>query len=100
MEDIHLAKGIHRYHIIYIYIYINGNRLSRERNIIAGKQDLSALKYYGEAHHLINAMISINPKMRPSTSMVLSHIFFWDSEKKLNYIIDLSDRIEFETTSN
>ena len=33
---------------------------------------------------------------RPSSNEVLSHCFFWSESKKLNFFLDVSDRIEKE----
>jgi serine/threonine-protein kinase/endoribonuclease IRE1 len=45
-------------------------------------------------------MIAFNYEHRPSGKEVLSHIIFWDHDKKLRLIMDLSDHLEFLQTSH
>lgn len=71
-----------------------GDRLQRDQNIIEGKSDLEGLD--PEAHHLISMMISPVPEKRPSASSVCSHPFFWNAEKKLDFLVWFSDRLEAE----
>lgn len=40
-------------------------------------------------------MIAHDYLLRPTTKEVLAHIIFWDHEKKLRLIMDLSDHLEF-----
>jgi serine/threonine-protein kinase/endoribonuclease IRE1 len=53
-----------------------------------------------EAQELIEKMINFNYEQRPPMKEVLTHIMFWDHEKKLRLIMDLSDHLEFLQTSN
>ncbi|KAF3154107.1 bifunctional endoribonuclease/protein kinase ire1 [Orbilia oligospora] len=77
-----------------------GDRYLREGNIITGKFNLSGLDVLGdsgsEASDLIASMIARNPKARPDATTVLTHPFFWSAEKKLNFLLDVSDRFEKE----
>ncbi|KAF3926342.1 Endoribonuclease [Arthrobotrys entomopaga] len=77
-----------------------GDRYLREGNIITGKYNLSGLEVLGdsgaEAADLIASMIARNPKSRPDATAVLTHPFFWSAEKKLNFLLDVSDRFEKE----
>ncbi|KAK6536104.1 bifunctional endoribonuclease/protein kinase ire1 [Arthrobotrys megalospora] len=77
-----------------------GDRYLREGNIITGKYNLSGLEVLGdsgsEASDLIASMIARNPKARPDATTVLTHPFFWSAEKKLNFLLDVSDRFEKE----
>ncbi|KAK6362877.1 bifunctional endoribonuclease/protein kinase ire1 [Orbilia blumenaviensis] len=77
-----------------------GDRYLREGNIITGKFNLSGLEVLGdsgsEASDLIASMIARNPKARPDATTVLTHPFFWSAEKKLNFLLDVSDRFEKE----
>lgn len=91
---------------VFFYILSNGNhpfgdRYLREGNIIKGESDLASLMHfcptdYVEAKHLINSMISFNPKARPDTSLILKHPFFWGMNKKLEFLLKVSDRFEVE----
>lgn len=67
-------------------------------NIIRRQIDLSRLDGLGEegheAQHLISAMVSADPRQRPSATDVLSHPYFWDSNRRLTFLQDASDRFE------
>jgi len=39
-----------------------------------------------EAANLIECMIDLDPKKRPSAKSLLTHIFFWSNDKKLKLI--------------
>ncbi|EPS43329.1 hypothetical protein H072_2682, partial [Dactylellina haptotyla CBS 200.50] len=77
-----------------------GDRYLREGNIITGKFNLSGLEVLGdsgaEAADLIASMIARNPKARPDATAVLTHPFFWSADKKLTFLLDVSDRWEKE----
>ncbi|KAM3865151.1 serine/threonine-protein kinase/endoribonuclease IRE1 [Diretmus argenteus] len=77
-----------------------GNALRRQLNILAGEYTLC--HFVEDVHDdviardLIERMISAEPELRPSTSCVLKHPFFWSPEKQLLFFQDVSDRIEKE----
>lgn len=91
---------------VFYYILANGNhafgdRYLREGNIIKGEYDLSLLAAfcpndYVEASHLISTMIHFNPKMRPDTGTIMKHPYFWSTNKKLHFLLKVSDRFEVE----
>jgi hypothetical protein len=41
-------------------------------------------------------MIALVPSRRPSAEYVTNHPIFWDYETKLNFMHDLSDRLDEE----
>ena len=43
---------------------------------------------------LIDKMISNDPKKRPPTKEILAHPIFWSKSKTLQFLQDVSDRIE------
>ena len=71
------------------------DKQSTLRNILSGKTDLSGISNFPEATELVARMIHTNANLRPSTSEILSHCMFWDHEKKLRLLMDLSDKLEF-----
>lgn len=72
-----------------------GEWFEREANIMHNRPNLNPLKNISsEAHHLICSMIDRNPKLRPTAKEVCQHPFFWDSQKKLAFLCDFSDRLE------
>lgn len=85
----YLTKGGHPF----------GDKFVREGNIIKGRYDLSLLdgtKYEYEAKDLIAEMIDKDPEKRPDTKAVLKHVLFWSVDKKLRFLLKLSDRLEVE----
>ncbi|KAI9857804.1 MAG: bifunctional endoribonuclease/protein kinase ire1 [Trichoglossum hirsutum] len=77
-----------------------GDRYMREANIVKGHYDLGHLQALGdyghEARDLISRMINHNPRLRPDATTVMVHPFFWSPEKRLNFLVDVSDQFEFE----
>uniref|UniRef100_A0A670KN24 non-specific serine/threonine protein kinase n=1 Tax=Podarcis muralis TaxID=64176 RepID=A0A670KN24_PODMU len=77
-----------------------GDGFHRQANILTGAYQLAHLQQ--ETHdnvigrELIEAMISSDPRLRPSATQVLLHPFFWSHEKQLQFFQDVSDRIEKE----
>lgn len=89
---------------IFYYILTGGNhpfgdRFMREGNIIGGKYDLSLLKSSPdsvELTHLIESMIQANASLRPNTNKIMKHPYFWPINKKLQFLLKVSDRFEIE----
>lgn len=78
-----------------------GENQRREINIEEYNYSLPALDDDSEqdnveARDLITQMISHNPSKRPKISQVLLHPYFWSSQRKLDYLIKVSDWIESE----
>jgi serine/threonine-protein kinase/endoribonuclease IRE1 len=44
----------------------------------------------------VKACIDADPSKRPSATEILAHPMWWDAEKKLQFLIDASDRVELE----
>lgn len=73
-----------------------GSKFERERNVLNGKTDLAAVQHVPEAADLIKRMIDCDPKQRISIRDAVTHPFFWTAEKRLNFLQDVSDRLESE----
>ncbi|KAG8145390.1 hypothetical protein E2320_011936 [Naja naja] len=77
-----------------------GDSFHRQANILAGTYQLPRLQQDTHSHivgrDLIEAMISSEPRLRPSATQVLRHPFFWGPEKQLQFFQDVSDRLEKE----
>jgi len=69
-------------------------------NILQGKYTLEKIQGNPEAIELVERMIAHDYLLWPITKEVLSHIIFWDHEKKLRLIMDLSDHLEFIQASH
>lgn len=93
--------------LVFFYVLTNGShpfdcgdRYMREVNIRKGNFNLSSLDSLGEsayeAKDLISSMLEADPKKRPTADQVKSHPFFWDSSRKLGFLVDASDHYERE----
>jgi len=49
---------------------------------------------------LIQKSIHQDPEQRPDIDEIRSHIYFWNSQRKLQFIRDISDILEFEEPSS
>jgi serine/threonine protein kinase len=90
------SLGCVLYNVIDAGAHPFGEAFEREANIIKGIAQLSRLQHTPEAHALISSMLATNPALRPSASLILEHPFFWDDEKRLNFLQEVSDRLESE----
>lgn len=103
-----LTKAIDIFSLGCVFYYILaegghpfGDRYLREGNIIRGEYNLASLAQFCphdciEATDLIQSMISFNPKSRPDTVSILKHPYFWNYNKKLEFLLKVSDRFEIE----
>lgn len=91
---------------VFYYILSNGHhpfgdKYMREANIVKGKFSLDYLDDYQtsdsvEAKDLVSRMISRDPRQRPDATDVLLHPFFWSAERRLDFLLKVSDRFEVE----
>jgi hypothetical protein len=47
-----------------------------------------------EAHNLISLMLTDDPKRRPPADACITHPFFWKKDKKLQFLVDVSNKLE------
>lgn len=76
-----------------------GDRYIREGNIIKGEYDLSKLNNLPDSYtvkDLVNLMIQKNPMLRPDIRVIMKHPYFWSVDKKLEFLLKVSDRFEIE----
>jgi serine/threonine protein kinase len=82
-----------------------GSEHERQSNIAKGKYSMDALHekleqlgfaFAPEAEDLIDSMIQPDPVRRITAEEALHHPLFWPDEKKLNFLLDTSDRLESE----
>lgn len=83
---------------VYYYVVSNGMHpfgdvVKRQLNILSYEHDLrlfsneEVLDSFGVlAEQLIKSMISREPNKRPSAKAILTHPFFWNAEKVLNFL--------------
>ncbi|KAF7829067.1 serine/threonine-protein kinase/endoribonuclease IRE1a isoform X1 [Senna tora] len=73
-----------------------GERIERDVNIVKNQKDLFLVDFIPEAEDLISCLLNPDPDLRPKAVEVLHHPFFWDSEMRLSFLRDASDRVELE----
>ncbi|KAK4493375.1 hypothetical protein RD792_017725, partial [Penstemon davidsonii] len=73
-----------------------GNRLERDVNISKNKVDLFLVEHIPEAVDLFLRLLDPDAESRPKAIEVLSHPLFWNSEMRLSFFRDTSDRVELE----
>ena len=73
-----------------------GEWYEREANIMKNQPSNFALleEISPDAADLISNMIHRDPKLRPNANQVCNHAYFWTDEKRMNFICDVSDRLE------
>lgn len=79
-----------------------GNLLSRQSNIINGLVDLEAIKdeEHAAVYSLVESMVASEPEARPPIEAVVKHPFFWNAKQSLQFLQDISDRIESEKAAD
>ncbi|KAL7192822.1 hypothetical protein ACSBR2_024607 [Camellia fascicularis] len=73
-----------------------GDRFERDINIVKNKADLFLVEYIPEAVDLISRLLDPNAELRPKALEVFHHPLFWNSEMRLSFFRDTSDRVELE----
>lgn len=89
---------------VYYYVLSSGQHpfgdpFRRQMNILSSDYKLDKLssESFSEIHMqkiLIDKMISHDPQNRPLTKEILAHPIFWSKAKTLQFLQDVSDRIE------
>ncbi|KAJ9541862.1 hypothetical protein OSB04_028368 [Centaurea solstitialis] len=73
-----------------------GDMLERDINIVNDRKDLFLVDNIPEAFDLISNLLHPDPEFRPKAGEVYNHPLFWDSEMRLSFLRDASDRVELE----
>ncbi|MCL7039808.1 hypothetical protein MKW94_029920 [Papaver nudicaule] len=68
----------------------------RDSNITESRVDLFMVEHIPEAVDLLSRLLDSDPEARPKALDVLHHPFFWNSEIRLAFLRDTSDRVELE----
>jgi len=90
--------------LVYFYVLVPGEHpygqwFEREANIMTGKSDLSRLEDMPDAADLVRRMLASDPDLRPTAAQVCRHPFFWSAQRRLEFLVDLSDRLEHEAVT-
>lgn len=87
------SLGCILYHILSHGQHPFGDRLEREYNIIHNLAQLDCTSLPITMYDLVEQMIEHNPKKRIKATMILNHIAFWDENKCLSFLCDVSDQL-------
>lgn len=88
---------------VYYYVLFEGSHpfgssgYERESNVVQGIYPKSLIGLQTTrpiTHHLLSSMMAMVPAARPSVAQVRAHPFFWSNQFKLDFLVDLSDKIE------
>ena len=90
------ALGVLAYFVLSKGSHPFGNRFKRNGNIVDGVFELDKVKHLPDAYHLIASMINYDPDKRPTAVQVLSHPFFWSTEKKIQALGETLARADDE----
>jgi len=78
-----------------------GEWFEREANIMRNKPVIEALETLSpDAYDLVKSMINRDPKFRPNAKQICEHPFFWKPARRLAFLCDISDRLEFDGGGN
>ncbi|KZV40844.1 hypothetical protein F511_29196, partial [Dorcoceras hygrometricum] len=77
-----------------------GENLERDINILNNRKDLFLIDNIPEALDLISRLLDPRPDLRPTAVEILHHPIFWNSETRLSFLRDVSDRVELEDREN
>jgi len=84
------------FHYMAVGTHPFGEKLERDANILAGRGDFSGLWGQPILLNLVQHMTTQDPSRRLSAEEVVCHPFFWPTKRKLQFILDASDRLEVE----
>uniref|UniRef100_A0A1J3HN48 non-specific serine/threonine protein kinase n=1 Tax=Noccaea caerulescens TaxID=107243 RepID=A0A1J3HN48_NOCCA len=73
-----------------------GDNFERDINILNDRKDLFLIESLPEAVHLLSGLLHPDPNSRPGAQEVLHHPLFWNSDMRLSFLRDASDRVELE----
>ncbi|CAI9276362.1 unnamed protein product [Lactuca saligna] len=73
-----------------------GDHLERDVNVVKNRVNLFLVRHIPEAFDLFSRLLNPNPELRPRAVDVLHHPLFWDSEVRMSFLRDTSDRVELE----
>uniref|UniRef100_A0A5B6Z6V5 non-specific serine/threonine protein kinase n=1 Tax=Davidia involucrata TaxID=16924 RepID=A0A5B6Z6V5_DAVIN len=73
-----------------------GNHLERDINIAKNQVDLFLVENIPEAVDLFSHLLDPNAELRLKALEVFHHPLFWNSEMRLSFFRDTSDRVELE----
>ncbi|KAJ0642995.1 putative protein kinase IRE1 family [Helianthus annuus] len=73
-----------------------GDHLERDVNVAKNRVNLFLVEHIPEAVNLFSQLLNPNAELRPKASEVLHHPLFWNSEIRVSFLRDTSDRVELE----
>ncbi|KAK9074817.1 hypothetical protein SSX86_003136 [Deinandra increscens subsp. villosa] len=73
-----------------------GDHLERDVNVAKNQVNLFLVEHIPEAVNLLSQLLNPNAELRPKASEVMHHPLFWNSEMRISFLHDTSDRVELE----
>nr|XP_043605902.1 serine/threonine-protein kinase/endoribonuclease IRE1a [Erigeron canadensis] len=73
-----------------------GDHLERDVNVAKNQMNLFLVEHIPEAMDLFSQLLNPNAELRPKALEVLHHPLFWNSEMRMSFLRDTSDRVELE----
>lgn len=73
-----------------------GDHLERDVNVAKNQVNLFLVEHIPEAVDLFSRLLNPLAELRPKASELLHHPLFWDSEMRMAFLRDTSDRVELE----
>ncbi|KAL9811359.1 putative serine/threonine-protein kinase/endoribonuclease IRE1b IRE1 family [Arabidopsis thaliana] len=73
-----------------------GDNYERDVNVLNDQKDLFLIESLPEAVHLLTGLLNPDPNLRPRAQDVMHHPLFWNSDMRLSFLRDASDRVELE----
>lgn len=73
-----------------------GDHLERDVNVAKNQVNLFLVEHIPEAVDLFSQLLNPIAELRPKASAVLHHPLFWNSETRMSFLRDTSDRVELE----
>ncbi|KAK3258998.1 bifunctional endoribonuclease/protein kinase ire1 [Cymbomonas tetramitiformis] len=68
----------------------------RDSNIVKNVADLRPVDHLPELQHLVAALISYDPALRPSAAAAAIHPTWWSPSTRLDFLQEVSDHMELE----
>ena len=90
---------------VFYYVLSQGEHpfglpLERAVNMKSSASSLRSIYIFPDAVDLISRMIDSSSRSRPSMSHVCDHPFFWSAQKRLNFLCEISDILEHESSES
>ena len=87
------------FHYMTVGTHPYGEKVERDANVLRGRGDFRALWPHPILLNLVEHMTVADPARRIAAAAVVRHPFFWSAKRRLQFVLDASDRLEVEPAS-